>query len=137
MIDRRSYNRLLDDFDDPAYIAQQVMNAMTPAEKEAAFGIGKDHPAGVTPAAEKMPLHWRKNPGYDAAGNLVCAGCGQAMAMGQSQDGKTHASCARKGCELYGRDYISASENDNPHRHAAVRFDPESGKYVCGCGVML
>lgn len=136
MIDRKQYNRMLDTFDDPEYIGRRLIGSMTKDELKGTFGI--EDPQGGLPRPGHMPIHWRKNPGYDSAGVLRCPGCGNAMTMAQSDlDGHTHAACSTGGCELYGRDYVSGSETANPHRHAAARFDETTGKYFCQCGQEL
>ena len=134
MIDRRTYYRMLDMFDDPQFIAKQVVGSMSKEERNAAFGFDTDS----IPPPEKTPLHWRKNPGYDMDGHLVCAGCGKPMATAASdKDHHIHAACATMGCELYARDYVAASEIQSAHVHRAVRFDPATKRYQCGCGEWL
>lgn len=132
-MDSAQYRKLLETCDDYLYIAQSILRSMAPEELQAKFGIEKPGLAAHSP----MPLHWRKNPGYDSQGNLVCAGCGTPMAVAQAKDGHNHASCTKAGCSLYGKDYIEGSESRNPHRHSPAQYNPESGRYVCGCGVEL
>lgn len=135
MLDRAQYLRMLDTYDDVDFISKQVVGSMSRLELAQVFGI--DDP-NAEPRPGHMPLHWRKNPGYDAAGNLVCAGCGKPMSLNVSgNDHHAHAVCNTGGCELYGRDYIEGSEVRTAHRHSPSSFDPESGRYVCGCGVLL
>lgn len=137
MIDRKQYNRLLDTLDDPEYIAKRVIGSMSKEEFQANFGADAN-PRGPLPPPGHVPIHWRKNPGYDSAGQLVCPGCGHAMTVAQSErDGHTHAVCVTGGCELYGRDYVAGSEQQNPHKHYAARFDETRGKYFCQCGQEL
>lgn len=138
MLDGRTYRRMLDDFEDTEYIGKRLLESMSEGEMRGFFGIDKPLPPGVMLPPGHLPIHWRKNPGFDQAGNLCCAGCGKPMTMVQSQkDGHTHAACATQGCELYARDYVEGSEVRSPHRHTPNMFDPVAGKYVCGCGEKL
>jgi len=137
-VSRRQYNQMLDTFDDVEYIGRRVLGSMSQDELRENFGIGEDLPPGALPRPGHTPIHWRKNPGYDETGALICPGCKNVMTVAASEkDGHTHAVCATGGCELYGRDYVAGSETQNPHRHSPASFDASSGRYICGCGEAL